>query len=85
MQDAIIANFINMDTVGIRYCDYHPVTHIWASDTILPIPNLAKNAILLLKGYRLVKKYHLVTICLSCPEVFTISDTYCISVCIHLL
>ena len=35
-------------TLEIGYCDYHPVTHISACDTILPVSNLAKNAILLL-------------------------------------
>ena len=35
-------------TLVIGYCDYHPVTRISASDdTILKIPNIAKNAILL--------------------------------------
>ena len=47
------------------------------SDTILPMPNLAKTVILLLRGYRLVTKYHLMTIFLPGPEVVTISDNQC--------
>ena len=35
------------NTLVIGYCDFHPVTRISAFDTILPIPNRAKNAILL--------------------------------------
>ena len=35
------------NTLVIGYCDYHPVTRISAFDTILPIANRAKNAILL--------------------------------------
>ena len=40
--------FCKTDTVGIRNCDYRPVTRISDCDTILSILNLTKSAILLL-------------------------------------
>ena len=62
----------------LMYSDNMLGVALMISDTILPMPNLAKTAILLLKGYRLVTKYHLMTIFLPGPEVVTISDNQCI-------
>ena len=64
-------------TLVIGYCDYLPVTRISACDTILPIQNLAKKDILLLQGYRLLTKYHLMTIFGPGPEVVTTSKNQC--------
>ena len=65
------------NTVGIGYCDYHPVTHVSACDTVLPIANWAKNDILLLWD-RLLIKYHLLWLFFwHGPKVVTIPDTIC--------
>ena len=79
--DSWISPFSRLAAEGIGYWDYHHSpcdTYRTVTLFILPILNLAKNAILSLQGYCLLTKYRLVTVFWTGPKgIVTIFNTYC--------